>query len=340
MKNSIIKKFLFVFAFLTITAISAQTISGVVTSEDGPLPGATVQVKGSNVGVTTDFDGKFSIQASGSDVLLISFVGFTSQEVSINNQDNLSITLQSSNELEEVVVTGYGSQSEREITSAVVSVDAEEFNQGPINDAIQLLQGKVAGLQIYKPGGNPNEDATIRLRGISTLGANTSPLIVIDGVPGATLANIDPNDIETMTVLKDGSAAAIYGARGSSGVILVTTKRGQSGTAKFDYSGQYSVSSISNRIPVLSAQEFLSNGGTDIGNETDWIDAITRQGQTQIHNLSASGGTTNTTYRVSANVREVEGILNNTGYNQLNTRAALTTKALDDKLSINFNLSF
>jgi len=340
MKNSIIKKFLFVFAFLTITAISAQTISGVVTSEDGPLPGATVQVKGSNVGVTTDFDGKFSIQASGSDVLLISFVGFTSQEVSINNQDNLSITLQSSNELEEVVVTGYGSQSEREITSAVVSVDAEEFNQGPINDAIQLLQGKVAGLQIYKPGGNPNEDATIRLRGISTLGANTSPLIVIDGVPGATLANIDPNDIETMTVLKDGSAAAIYGARGSSGVILVTTKRGQSGTAKFDYSGQYSVSSISNRIPVLSAQEFLSNGGTDIGNETDWIDAITRQGQTQIHNLSASGGTTNTTYRVSANVREVEGILNNTGYNQLNTRAALTTKALDDKLSINFNLSY
>lgn len=340
MKNSIIKNFLFVFAFLAFTAISAQTISGVVTSEDGPLPGATVQVKGSNVGVTTDFDGKFSIQASGSDVLLISFVGFTSQEVSINNQDNLSITLQSNNELEEVVVTGYGSQSEREITSAVVSVDAEEFNQGPINDAIQLLQGKVAGLQIYKPGGNPNEDATIRLRGISTLGANTSPLIVIDGVPGATLANIDPNDIETMTVLKDGSAAAIYGARGSSGVILVTTKRGQSGTAKFDYSGQYSVSSISNRIPVLSAQEFLANGGTDIGNDTDWIDAITRQGQTQIHNLSASGGTANTTYRVSANVRDVEGILNNTGYNQLNTRAALTTKALDDKLSINFNLSY
>jgi iron complex outermembrane receptor protein len=133
-------------------------------SEDGPLPGATVQVKGTNIGVSTDFDGNFTIQADGSDVLTVSFVGFTSQEVPIEGQDQITITLETSNELDEVVVTGYGSQKDREITSAVVSVNSEEFNQGPINDAAQLLQGKVAGLQIYKPGGNPNENPTIRVR--------------------------------------------------------------------------------------------------------------------------------------------------------------------------------
>lgn len=340
MKQKFIKNMSFLILFLLSFGVYAQMVTGVVTSDDGPLPGATVQVKGTNQGVTTDFDGNFSVNAGENDVLVVSFVGFTTQEIQVKGQDNITVVLVSSNELEEVVVTGYGSQSEREITSAVVTVNSEEFNQGPINDAVQLLQGKVAGLQIYKPGGNPNEDATIRLRGISTLGANTQPLVVIDGVPGATLANIDPNDIETMTVLKDGSAAAIYGARGSSGVILVTTKKGQSGEAKFDYNGQYSVSSISNRIPVLSASEFLANGGTDIGNDTDWIDAITRQGQTQIHNLAASGGVGTTTYRVSANVRDVQGILNNSGFNQLNTRAAVNTKALNDKLSINFNLSY
>lgn len=340
MKSMLLKCIFTLNMLLLSVSIFAQSISGVVTSEDGPLPGATVQIKGTNTGTSTDFDGNFTITANDGDVLIVSFVGFTSQEVTVAGQDQITVNLIADNELEEVVVTGYGSQSQREITSAVVTVGSEEFNQGPINDAVQLLQGKVAGLQIYKPGGNPNEDATIRLRGISTLGANTSPLVVIDGVPGATLANIDPNDIETMTVLKDGSAAAIYGARGSSGVILVTTKKGQSGEAKFDYNGQYSVSSISNEIPVLTAQEFLNNGGTDIGNDTDWIDAITRQGQTQIHNLAASGGIGNTTYRVSANVRDVEGILNNSGFNQLNTRAAINTKALNDKLTINFNLSY
>ncbi|MDC0916978.1 SusC/RagA family TonB-linked outer membrane protein [Flavobacteriaceae bacterium] len=340
MKKEFLKKISFLFTLLLTIGTYAQSVSGIVMSEDGPLPGATVQVKGTNIGTSTDFDGNFTIQADGTDVLIVSFVGFTLQEVPIEGQDQITVTLQASNELDEVIITGYGTQKDREITSAVVNVEAEDFNQGPINDAAQLLQGKVAGLQIYKPGGNPNENPTIRLRGISTLGANTSPLVVIDGVPGATLANIDPNDIESMTVLKDGSAAAIYGARGSSGVILVTTKRGSTGKTEFSYNGQYSVSSISREIPVLSAQEFLTNGGTDIGNDTDWIDAITRQGQSQIHNFSAGGGSENTNYRVSANLRDVEGILNNTGFKQLNTRANVNTKAFNDKLTLNFNLSY
>ena len=290
---------LFLCLFLS-GVLSAQQISGNVSSDDGPLPGATVLVKGTNTGTSTDFDGNFTIAASTGDVLVISFVGFSTQEVAVSGQDQVNVTLAIDQALEEVVVTGYGSQREREITSAVVKVDSEEFNQGPVTDAVQLLQGKVAGLSIYKPGGNPNENPTIRIRGLSTLGANTSPLIVIDGVPGATLANVDPQDIESVTVLKDGSGAAIYGARGSSGVLLVETKKGTAGEMRVSYSGNYAVSSISQEIPVLSASEFLANGGTNIGNETDWIDAITRNGSTSIHNFAASGGSGNTVYRVSA----------------------------------------
>ena len=330
---------LFLCLFLS-GVLSAQQISGNVSSDDGPLPGATVLVKGTNTGTSTDFDGNFTIAASTGDVLVISFVGFSTQEVAVSGQDQVNVTLAIDQALEEVVVTGYGSQREREITSAVVKVDSEEFNQGPITDAVSLLQGKVAGLSIYKPGGNPNENPTIRIRGLSTLGANTSPLVVIDGVPGATLANVDPQDIESVTVLKDGSGAAIYGARGSSGVLLVETKKGTAGEMRVSYSGNYAVSSISQEIPVLSASEFLANGGTNIGNETDWIDAITRNGSTSIHNFAASGGSGNTVYRVSANVKEVEGILNNTGYKQLNSRAAISTTAMKDKLKIDFNISY
>ncbi|MAD50079.1 MAG: SusC/RagA family TonB-linked outer membrane protein, partial [Flavobacteriales bacterium] len=181
MKKEFLKKISFLFALLLTISTYAQSVSGVVTSEDGPLPGATVQVKGTTVGVSTDFDGNFTIQANDSDILTVSYVGFESQDVPVDGQDQITISLISSNELDEVVVTGYGSQKDREITSAVVSIDSEEFNQGPINDAAQLLQGKVAGLQIYKPGGNPNENPTIRVRGISSLGAN-APLIVVDGV--------------------------------------------------------------------------------------------------------------------------------------------------------------
>ena len=175
MKNTIN---LFLCLFLS-GILSAQQISGNVSSDDGPLPGATVLVKGTNTGTSTDFDGNFTIAASTGDVLVISFVGFSTQEVAVSGQDQVNVTLAIDQALEEVVVTGYGSQREREITSAVVKVDSEEFNQGPITDAVQLLQGKVAGLSIYKPGGNPNENPTIRIRGLSTLGANTSPLVVI-----------------------------------------------------------------------------------------------------------------------------------------------------------------
>ncbi len=327
-------------AFLFSGVLSAQQISGNISDETGPLPGATVIVSGTNTGTVADFDGNYSISANAGDVLVFSFVGFTAQEVTVGNQDTIDVVLVPSNELEEVLVTGYGSQQQKEITSAVVSVGSESFNKGAINDASELLQGKVAGLTIYNRGGNPNASSTIRLRGLSTIGANSSPLVVIDGVVGASLDNVDPSDIESFNVLKDASAAAIYGSRGSSGVLLVTTKKGQAGVSELTYSGQFSTSGVANQIDVMSPGEFVAAGGRDLGSQTDWLDSVTRQAFTQIHNVSASGGAGNSTYRVSANLREAEGILDNSGFDQFNARLNFTTSALNDKLKIQLNTSF
>jgi TonB-linked SusC/RagA family outer membrane protein len=338
MKNLL--KMSFVFALLFSGTIYAQQISGNISDETGPLPGATVIVQGTSTGTVADFDGNYSISASTGDVLVFSFVGFTAQEVTVGNQSTIDIVLMASNELEEVLVTGYGSQQQKEITSAVVSVGSESFNKGAINDASELLQGKVAGLTIYNRGGNPNTTSTIRLRGLSTIGANSSPLVVIDGVIGASLDNVDPSDIESFNVLKDASAAAIYGSRGSSGVLLVTTKKGQAGVSELTYSGQFSTSGVANQIDVMSPGEFVAAGGRDLGSQTDWLDSVTRQAFTQIHNVSASGGAGNSTYRVSANLREAEGILENSGFDQFNARLNFNTTALNDKLKIQLNTSF
>ncbi len=340
MKIMLLKSFLLVGALMCFGFVGAQTVSGNISDANGPLPGATVVVKGTATGTTADFDGNYSIEASSSDVLVFSFVGYTAKEVAVGSQDTINVVLEAANELEEVVVTGYGSQKEKEITSAVVAVDEESFNKGAISDASQLLQGKVAGLSIYNKGGNPNSGATIRLRGLSTIGANSSPLVVIDGVIGASLANVDPSDIESINVLKDASAAAIYGSRGSSGVILVTTKGGQAGQTQVTYNGQYSISQIANQIDLMSPAEFRAQGGRDLGSDTDWLGEVTRDAATKIHNVSISGGAGNTSYRASLNSRDVEGILLNSGFKQMNGRLNVSTLALNDKLRIEFNTSF
>ena len=230
-----------------------------VSSEDGPLPGATVLVQGTNAGTSTDFDGNFSINAESGDVLVISFVGFATQQITVSGQDQINVTLIADQALEEVVVTGYGSQREREITSAVVKVDSEEFNQGPVTDAVQLLQGKVAGLSIYKPGGNPNENAAIRIRGLSTLGANTSPLVVIDGVPGATLANVDPQDIESVTVLKDGEYVGTFDQENVDVDFLVSKMLGK------DLENEKFNNQVNqNKEKVLSIKKLSGEGFSDI----------------------------------------------------------------------------
>jgi iron complex outermembrane receptor protein len=235
---------------------------------------------------------------------------------------------------------GYGTQEKKELTSAVASVKSEDFNKGTVNDPVQLLQGKVAGLNITRPGGNPNGGFNVRLRGVSTFGANSEPLIVIDGVIGGSLNTVDPNDIASIDVLKDASAAAIYGSRGGSGVILITTKSGKQGRVTVEYNGSAAVETIANKIRVMTADEYLQvPGAVNLGSKTDWLDEVTRNGNYMVHNLSLSGGTASTTYRASFNYRRAEGIAINSGFNQINGRLTLTQKALKDRATFTFGLS-
>jgi len=329
--------------FMSTSSFAQRTISGtIVDGTNGePLIGANVLVNGTTTGTITDIDGTYSLSVpADASALEISYAGYATQTVPIGTSNVVDVSLAAGELLDEIVVTGYGSQRQKEVTSAVVKVGEEDFNKGPISDPAQLLQGKVAGLQVYNRGGNPNESSTIRLRGISTIGANAQPLVVIDGIVGASLDNVDPNDIQDINVLKDGSAAAIYGSRGSSGVILVTTKSGGDGKAKISYNGQVASSTPVNGISVMNAQEFIATGGTDLGSSTDWLDEVTRTGLTHNHSIAASGGTGNTSYRVSANLRDVEGILNESGFDQFNTRVNFSTRVLDDKLKLSFNSSF
>ncbi|MFN8890540.1 MAG: SusC/RagA family TonB-linked outer membrane protein, partial [Cyclobacteriaceae bacterium] len=190
-------------------------------------------------------------------------------------------------------------------------------------------------------GGDPNSSAVIRLRGISTVGSNVQPLVVIDGVLGASLDNVDPNDIESINVLKDGSAAAIYGSRGSSGVILVTTKRGSGkGGLSIDYNGYVAAAEVANRIPVMTASQYVAAGGNNLGSVTDWQKEVTRTGVSNVHNISIAGGSQQTQFRISSNFRNVNGVLKKSGFDQINTRASLTHTALNDKLRMDVNMSF
>ncbi|PIF01058.1 MAG: SusC/RagA family TonB-linked outer membrane protein [Maribacter sp.] len=341
MKITLLRSFLLVGAFICFGWAQAQEVSGTVSDANGPLPGASVVEKGTTNGTQTDFDGNFTITVGEDAILVISYIGYGTVEIPVNGQSTLNVVLnEDAQALDEVVIVGYGSSTKKEITSAVTVVDEEAFNKGTVNNASQLLQGKVAGLSIYNKGGNPNEDAVIRLRGISTVGANSEPLVVIDGVVGASLNNVDPNDIASVNVLKDGSAAAIYGTRGSSGVILVTTKRGTPGKASVDYNGSLAVSTIANHVDVMTADEFVAAGGIDLGQRNDWLDLVTMNGTTKINNVAISGGDGNTSYRISGNFRNAQGVLRNSGFKQYNTRASISTYILNDKLKIDFNMSY
>ena len=340
MKKYFLRNIKFLFVFTIGFQIYAQNVNGVVLGEEGPLPGATVLVKGSNIGTTTDFDGNFSIEASQNDILVISFIGFSTQEVTIGNQTDLTISLLPNTELDEVILVGYGTQKKEELTSAITKIESKDFNGGNINDPTQLLQGKIAGLNIARVGGDPNKPFNIRLRGLSTFGANAEPLVVIDGVIGGSLDSVDPSDIESINVLKDASAAAIYGTRGSSGVILITTKSGKGiSQSGFEYRVYASSEEISNIIPMASTSQFLSNGGLDLGSDNNWVDLVSRNATSVVHNLAFTGsGDNGLTYRASLNYRDIEGILNTSAYEQINGRISVSQSFLNDKVRFQGNL--
>lgn len=343
---------------LGMSSVIAQdriAVTGTVTDlQTGQtLPGASIvvqgsaEVVGSDVGTTSSMDGTYTINVpSELNVLVVSFIGYLSQEIQINGRTEINIQLQPDIRLlDDIVVVGYGIQDSREITSAVATVTEAQFNRGNVSDPAQLLQGKVAGLTIANRGGNPNSSSVLRLRGLSTVGANTEPLIVIDGVIGASLDNVDPSDIETINVLKDGSASAIYGTRGSSGVILVSTKSGQTSApgerspVQLNYSGYVSASSVANSQPVMTASQYIAAGGNDLGAVTDWQDLVTQTGVSNVHNIAISGGTEKTTFRLSTNLREVNGVLRDSGFSQINARANVTHTAFNDRLNVTLNAS-
>ena len=252
MKKELFKKFLFLLAFVLSAGIYAQNVTGVVTSDDGPLPGATVLVKGTNSFATTDFDGNFTIEASQGDVLVVSFVGYTTAEAPVDG-DQLTISLALGNLLEEVIVTtGYGTQSKRDITGAVSTVEADDLLSVPATTFSQQLQGRAAGLTIINDA-TPGGEANVRIRGFSTTG-NNNPLYIIDGVPTQQQGNLNPNDIESIQILKDASASSIYGARAANGVIIITTKRGKVGQTQISYNSYYGWQNAAEDVEALDAQ--------------------------------------------------------------------------------------
>ena len=251
MKKEFFKKFLFLFTFLISAGIFAQTVTGVVTSDDGPLPGATVLVQGTNEFATTDFDGNFSIEASQGDILIVSFVGYETQEVAVDG-DNLTITMALGNLLDEVIVTtGYGTQSKRDITGAVSTIEADELTAVPATTFSQQMQGRASGISIVSDA-TPGGEATVRIRGFGTIG-NNNPLYVIDGVPSQSQGNLNPMDIESLQILKDASAASIYGSRAANGVIIITTKKGKAGEPRINYSTYYGWQNPEKDVDALDA---------------------------------------------------------------------------------------
>ncbi|HIY77070.1 MAG TPA: TonB-dependent receptor [Candidatus Sphingobacterium stercorigallinarum] len=334
---------------MTRLEVSQQTITGTVrnTSTGDPLAGVTVRVQGKDAVAQTDEAGNFEIAAETGDVLQVSFIGFATQQVTVRSAAvQISLT-PDSEALDEVVVVGYGTQRRKEITSAVASVKEEDFNRGGMRNPLELVQGKVAGLNITRTqGSNPNSGTNIQLRGMASLSGTNSPLVVIDGIPGGNLDLIKQGDIESIDVLKDGSAAAIYGTRGNGGVILVTTKKGKAGAPQFEYL-TYGQTEIVNRRPtMLNASQFREKvvdglgRPYDLGASTDLYDELVNKNNfSHFHNFIASGGGENSTYRASFNYEEAQGIAKQNGKEQFGGRINFNQTGLNDKLTLTANIA-
>jgi TonB-linked SusC/RagA family outer membrane protein len=336
---------LFLSGFAQTFAVPFQqrVVSGRILNEAGEaLPGVNIVEKGTVNGQISDQDGRFTITvASANSTLVFSFVGYTPKEVVVGSQTNINVTLaESAVGLDEIVVVGYGTQQKRAISGSVTNVTEKNFNAGITRTAADYIQGKVAGLTITTSSGDVTAEQSIRLRGTSSLTGSSEPFVVIDGVPGLSLNSVAPQDIESISVLKDASAAAIYGSRSGSGVILITTKKGIQGRTVVDYNVYAAIDKLSNKPDVLTADEYRQWARDnnedisvfDLGANTDWFDEISRTGITQNHDLSVSGSGKNNDYRVSVSYLDQKGVMMDNYQNRLNTRFSINQKALDEKL--------
>lgn len=322
----------------------ANTVTGVVVDSDGePLIGATVLVKGTQTGAATDIEGHFSIKAKAGQELQISYVGFQTLYYKVQSgKYNLGvITLATDSQvLDDVVVIGYGTQRKGDVTSAVASVKAEDFTVGKIGDAAELVKGKIAGLSVINSSGNPTAGSEIRLRGITTLTGSVSPLVLVDGIEG-DLNTVAPENIASIDVLKDASAAAIYGTRGANGVILITTKSGTRGArAQASYSDYFSFSKWTKKADFMDYSDVLY-GRTAYdyaGYETDWLKAVTRKaGFKHNHDFQVTGGTDNATYAGDVSYQKEEGIMKGSDNERLRFHVNYTQYLWNDILKVSFD---
>lgn len=325
-----------------------RQVTGKVTdAADGTgLPGVSVQVKGTGKGVATGTDGSYKLTVGSGATLVFSYVGYLNQEVPVGSKSVIDVKLGNDTKaLEEVVVVGYGTQKKKEVSGTVTSVSSKDFNAGVISNPLQGIQGKVAGLTINQTGSDPNSAPSVRLRGVGSLAAGSDPLYVVDGVPGVPIQNINPNDIESMDVLRDASSAAIYGARAANGVIMITTKRGKGGKTTVDYNGYYGIDNVAKAPDYMNAAEYKAattkfNYPFDNRNaDTDWFKAITRTAATQSHNVAFSGGTENFSYRASLNYLNQQGVVLKSGTERLSARINVDQTAMNGKLKVATSLS-
>lgn len=335
---------------LTTPIFGQQTVSGKITNDQGaPVSGASVEVKQTGASTLTNDEGVFSLNIQKGQTLVVSSVGFETREVAYNG-DAPSITLKTSYaQLEEVVAVGYGTVTKKEVTGSVVTVKAKDFNKGDVSSPMGLIQGKVPGLTITKAGGSdPNAGYQIQLRGLNTLSAGKSPLIIVDGVMDANIAMLDPNQIESIDVLKDGSAAAIYGTRATNGVILITTKRPDIGDVKFEVNAYVSAETIAEKDRYLSADEYRAaiqqyyptRSYLDKGQDTKWMDVVTQTPINQNYSFSASGGTRKINFRANLYYKSDEGIVKNASARTITPSIVVSQTGLNDRLKIDYRLMY
>lgn len=351
---TLLQSVVFVMFLLSSTLAFAQNrVTGTVKDKTGmPLPGVNVLEKGTTNGSITDVDGKYIINVEKGKTLLFSYIGFTTQEVTVN-KSQIDVTLQEDLQaLDEVVVIGYGSMQRKDVTSSITSVKAEDMNIGVVTSPAQMLQGKVPGLTVANTS-DPNGSASISLRGASSLrpGEAMEPYYVIDGVPGASLSLVAPDDIESIDVLRDASATAIYGSKAANGVIIVTTKKGnKDGRTSVSYSGYVAWDKTMNSLDMMTASELLDFANSnninlspyyDVNNpaNTNWQDEVLRTGFSHNHNVSINGGNKKTSYNASINFMDRQGVVRGTNMDRLNARSYVKTKALNDRLELAFSVN-
>lgn len=353
MKLYLVLRNVFVVGLLLITfeGFAQQVkVTGKVTSSDdqSSLPGVSVLEKGTTNGTVTDVDGNYSISVKTGATLVFSFVGYTSFEAIIGEQTSIDISLESDiTALSEVVVVGYGTAERKDIASSITTLSTKDLNAGPIVNPLQQLSGRAAGVNINQVGSEPGVAPNIRIRGITSLIGGNDPLVVVDGIQGgiSLLNQIPPSEIESVDILKDASATAIYGSRGAAGVILITTKKSKSGSTSLEYSGTYSVEKISRKLDMLGADAYReaadARGLTnyDQGGNTNWFDEISRTGSTQTHSLSFGGGSDSFNYRASGTAILQDGVIINSGSKNYIGRIQAEQKGLDGKLTMNYHLN-